>query len=125
MLVIATVMIVRGLISMGMPAFRMIVSMVVMIVVTAACFMDMFMLLRVIVMGVIMPFAADVLGIHGKQIEECEHTKANSSSEHHWAEDAIWRQVSVDTLSDVEEKHHATPEQERGDAKEVDEGAVA
>lgn len=125
MWVTTTVMIVSGLITRGMPAFRMIVSMVVMIVVTAACFMNMFMLLCVIVMGVIMPFAADVLGIHGEQIKECEHAKANSSGEHHGSENAIRRQVGVDALGDVEEKHHTTPEQERGDAKEVDEGAVA
>ena len=72
-----------------------------------------------------MTFTADVLGIQGEQIEQGQHAEADGRGEHHWAEDAVRRQVGRDAAADVEEKHHAPPQQEGGDAEQVDEGAGA
>ena len=73
----------------------------------------------------IVTFAADVLGIHGEQIEEGEHAKADPGGEHHGTENAIRRQVGHDAAGDVEEEHHTAPKQEGGDAEQVEESASA
>ena len=73
----------------------------------------------------IVTFAADVLGIHGEEIEESQHAEANPGGEHHGTENAIRRQVGHDAAGDVKEKHHAAPKQEGGDAEQVEESAGA
>jgi hypothetical protein len=98
-----------------------IVLVLVTVVMAAAAIVAMIMA----VVGVIVAFAADVLGIHREQIEEREHGEANASGDHHRAEDAIWRQVGRDAAGNMKEEHHAAPEQERGDAEEMNECASA
>ena len=136
------------LVLMGMivTAFRVIVVVVMMVVVmmvvvAAAFFVGVIVLVLVTVVmaaaaivavimvmvavRVIVTFTADVLSIHREQIEEREHGEADASSDDHRAEDTIRRQVKRDASGNVEKEHHAAPEQERGDAEEVDECASA
>lgn len=98
------------------------VGMIMMVVLMSACTVVMIMMIMV---GVVMAFAADVLRIHGEQIEQREHPQANRSREHHRPENAIRRQVGGDTTRDMEEEHHAAPKKEGGNAEKVDEGAGA
>jgi hypothetical protein len=131
------------LVLMGMivAALGVVVVMVVMIVAAAALFVRMLVLvivpvvmaaaavvavsMIVVVVRVIVTFAADVLGIHGEQIEQCEDAQPDAGGEHHGAENPIGRQVGCDASGDVEKEHHTAPDEERGDAEEVDESACA
>jgi hypothetical protein len=126
-IVTAAAVIVLVLMAMIVAAFRVIVVMVVMIVTAAAFFVGVIVFVRmiVVVVRVIVTFTADVLGIHREQIEQSEYAQPDAGGEHHGAENAIRRQVGRDAPSDVEEEHHTAPDEERGDAEEVNECACA
>ena len=91
------------------------------VIVAAAAFVTVRVVM--IVMRVIVVAAIGVLRVEREQIEQTEHAEAHASPQHHVAEDAIRRQVGGDAAAGVKVEHHAAPEQEHGDAEQMDESA--
>ena len=91
------------------------------VIVTTAAFVTVRVVM--IVMGMIVMAAIGVLGVQREQIEQTEHAEADSGPQHHVAKDAIRRQVGGDAPAGVKVEHHAAPEQEHGDAEQMDESA--
>lgn len=81
------------------------------------------MVVIVIIVRVVMAFAAGVLSTHGQQVEEAQHSEADAGDEHHRAEDPVRWQVVGQPTADVEVQQHAAPQQEHGDTEEMNEGA--
>jgi len=120
------IVIVRVIVSAAALLMAVLVFVLVAVIMSAAAlFVCMAVVVIVVIMRVIVTFAADVLGIHGEEIEESQHAEADASGQHHRTKDAIRWQVGHDAAGDVEKEHHSAPKQEGGDAEQVKESASA
>jgi hypothetical protein len=102
------------LVLMGM-GVRMAVVMLVRVVMSMIVVMVMVMM----IVASVFSAAGRLLGLHGGQIEERQHDQPDAAPEHHGAEDPVRRQVVGDAATGIEVQHDAAPQQEQGDADEM------
>jgi hypothetical protein len=95
-------------------------SVIMIVIVAAASLMRVLVvMMMIVVMRVIMTTTVCPGVLRGGSIEEPEHDQSNAREEHHGTKNAVGREVVYDASTRVKVEQHAPPQEQKGDADEM------